>query len=440
MANELAAALQVANPLSVINVVLDSGTRPAAERFAAVQTMTAVHLALAAVLVIFSAWGLRRFSLAGGSIAAATQWQRRRTLRPPLKDRPLVWREMFANRSYSRLARVGRGLLAVLVVLAMLGAMWQFADCWTTNRGDRFVGFAMWMGTILESLGLLLAAAWASNSIAAEREKETWTTLVSTPLEAREIVFGKLAGSLYAARATFVPLALVWFLAAISEPRFIPAILLTLIGLLAAAAAGSMLGIFFSFWCASATRALGATLGSVFGAMTLGTCCIFPLGIFNPLYLLLFPGFATFLWIEAGGKARTGHVAAVDGRRHLRRHLAAGVGRARRRCMSAVGDLHRRLRSLRRTDRYADHGLGVNRHASLMSAAARFLAGDLQLRGLAGRRGRESASAPACWRVADGPWPIARRRLRHRATQAGTARLVSTETTLLATSTKPPST
>ncbi len=159
----------------------------------------------------------------------------------------------------------------------------------------------MWLGTILESLGLLLAAAWASNSIASEREKETWTTLVSTPLEAREIILGKLAGSLYAARLVVPPLLLVWGLAAVcAAARSFPRSSFTLLGTAAAALAGSMLGIFFSFWCASATRALGATLGCVFAAITLGTCCIFPLGIFNPLYLLLFPGFMTMFWIEAG--------------------------------------------------------------------------------------------------------------------------------------------
>jgi hypothetical protein len=210
---------------------------------------------------------------------------------------------MFAGRSYSRLARGGRLLLTVLVALAILGTLWQFIDAAVNGYLHQFTRFAMWLGTILEALGLLLAAAWASNSISSEREKETWTTLVSTPLEAREIVLGKLAGSLYAARLVLPPLALVWGLTAVAQPWFIPAIVFTLLGTAAAALAGSMLGIFFSFWCASATRALGATLGCVFAAVTLGTCCIFPLGIFNPLYLLLFPGFMTMIWIEAGQKA-----------------------------------------------------------------------------------------------------------------------------------------
>jgi hypothetical protein len=75
------------------------------------------------------------------------------------------------------------------------------------------------------------------------------------------------------------------------------------LGLAAAALAGSMLGIFFSFWCASATRALGATLGTIFAAVTLGTCCLFPLGIINPLYLLLFPGVMTMILIESPPQA-----------------------------------------------------------------------------------------------------------------------------------------
>jgi hypothetical protein len=48
---------------------------------------------------------------------------------------------------------------------------------------------------------------------------------------------------------------------------------------------------------------LGATLGCIFAAITLGTCCLFPLGIINPLYLLLFPGFVTMIWIESPPQA-----------------------------------------------------------------------------------------------------------------------------------------
>jgi hypothetical protein len=296
VATDVADILRNANPLSVAGTVLDLA-QPPHVRWSLLRLMIAVHLSLSAALLLFSAYGLRRFS-SGPAADNRRLTSRRRTLRPPLKDRPLVWREMFANRSYSRLARAGRGLLDLLVVLAMLGALWQFLDHWITGRRDRFAGFAMWLGTTLESVGLLLAAAWASNSVAGEREKETWTTLVSTPLEAREIIFGKLVGSLYAARSMLAPILFVWLLAGVSEPRMIPAIFFTLIGVVAAAGAGSMLGIFFSFRCANATRALGATLGCVFAAITLGSCCTFPLAIFNPLYLLLLPGFATMIVME----------------------------------------------------------------------------------------------------------------------------------------------
>ena len=148
-----------------------------------------------------------------------------------------------------------------------------------------------------------MAAAWAANTVAMEREKDTWITLISAPLEAREIVLGKLAGSFYAARLVLPPLMLVWALAAAAEPAFVPAIVFTLLGLGAAAFMLCMLGLFFSFWCANATRALGATLGTIFAATILGSCCIFPLGIFNPLYLLLLPGVITLIALESSSAA-----------------------------------------------------------------------------------------------------------------------------------------
>lgn len=296
---QISEAVQSVNPLSVLVLVLDTGSQPAAVR-SALSWMCGVHLAVSFMLVAICAWGLRRVALhTGAPFRPRAQTRRWSRLHVDLGSRPLIWKEMFASRNHSRLARVGRGFLGVVMALAMLGTLWQFIDCALRDRWSQFAGFAMFMATVLASISILLAAAWASNTIATERERETWVMLISTPLEAREILFGKLAGSLYAARLTLLPVGFVWLLAAVAEPRLIPSIPFTLVGLAAAAIGLSMLGMMFSFWCANATRALGATLACVFTATVLGTCCMMPLGVFNPLYLLLFPAVANQMLMEA---------------------------------------------------------------------------------------------------------------------------------------------
>ena len=54
----------------------------------------------------------------------------------------------------------------------------------------------------------------AAVSISSERERGTWDALLTSPLDGREIVRGKLWGSLYALRGLILAAFLAWALAA----------------------------------------------------------------------------------------------------------------------------------------------------------------------------------------------------------------------------------
>ena len=75
------------------------------------------------------------------------------------------------------------------------------------------------MGTMLGCWGLLLVASRAAGSIASEKERDCWTSLISTPLEPGEIVWAKIAGSVWSLRGLVMLLMLIWGLGVLLDPQ-----------------------------------------------------------------------------------------------------------------------------------------------------------------------------------------------------------------------------
>ena len=285
------------NPLWVLSAVFDSSPVAGLDRWSMVREMVAAHLAFGLVSLALCAFMLRRMRLEAGP--AAVRAGRRRSWRPKLGEYPLAWKEMFTGRRETRAARWGSTAMWLLGVLVVVGSVWQYADAVLNDRNRQFITYALWLSTLLESCALLFSAAWASNSIGAERERETWVMLISTPLTGRDIVAGKVLGSLYASRFLLVPLATLWILTAVADYRMLPAIPFTFGALVLLATSASLVGVFFSLWCQTSARALGATLGVGFVVTTFGTCCWCPFGLVSPIYLLAFPGVFNQLALSA---------------------------------------------------------------------------------------------------------------------------------------------
>jgi ABC-type transport system involved in multi-copper enzyme maturation permease subunit len=294
--------LQTANPFAVLSKMLanpsaaDSMLTSASSRWLALWTMMIVHAAIGAAALLFCWWGLRRL---GGERAVTEKSLRRRLHR---KRAPgayaIAWREMHAGRSHRGWAKAGRAVMVLLIVAAIAGSCWRFYLSAVT-AGEEFVWFQVGFATLLGFCAMTLIAAWAASSIGAEREAETWVTMMATPVSSREMLAGKIAGSIYAARPALVPLVVLWVLGGVDDPRSLAALPFTLAAMAVLSLAAATVGVGFSLWCASSTRALGMTLGSGLAIVLVSTCCTFPFIAINPVYLMAFPGAMNYAMWEA---------------------------------------------------------------------------------------------------------------------------------------------
>jgi hypothetical protein len=133
---------------------------------------------------------------------------RRRLLpRPGCGVRPVLWKEMHVARSRV-LTRLFLALVFPAVVLPLGWATWQFAV--PAFRELAAVGydparlmvarqeFNLFLRTTLVTIYMLSGIALAifcATSITSEKEQDTWTSLVATPLDALEIVGQKMIGA-----------------------------------------------------------------------------------------------------------------------------------------------------------------------------------------------------------------------------------------------------
>src|SRR5689334_22633935 len=77
---------------------------------------------------------------------------------------------------------------------------------------------------MIASLCILLVAGRSAGSVTAEREQDTWITLVSTPLSGREIVWAKFCAAVYSVRWWCYVIAAAWLLCVVITPKFIWAV------------------------------------------------------------------------------------------------------------------------------------------------------------------------------------------------------------------------
>jgi len=171
-----------------------------------------------------------RVDLAGsGSALAAMPQNRRRSLRVKLDElwpfrlltAPMIAKERRVrpgSRLTRNLRRVALGLY-LGISLVILGYHLPDAIMETMTYGlysplmsgrSPIVGICLtitFCSSILLAYGLMLDAA---GRLVMEKEQDTWTTLLSTPLEPHEILAGKAFGALWSCRWVLVHLGFVW--------------------------------------------------------------------------------------------------------------------------------------------------------------------------------------------------------------------------------------
>jgi ABC-type transport system involved in multi-copper enzyme maturation permease subunit len=117
---------------------------------------------------------------------------------------------------------------------------------------------------ILYVLMALMLAAAAATGFTMEREKDTWVSLISTPLDDWEIVTGKILGAFWRVRGLLVTLLMIWLIGMVSGAvhplGFLAVVVLSSLYTLFI----SLVGICFSLRCKSSVRSMTATIGVLF--------------------------------------------------------------------------------------------------------------------------------------------------------------------------------
>src|SRR5262249_2249524 len=114
---------------------------------------------------------------------------------------------------------------------------------------------------ILDIFYVLMVAGAAAESVAKERERETWMGLIATPLTGREILRAKLLGSIWNTRELAVLMLVLWivgFLAGAVHPL---GFLAALTELAASCWFLAALGLTASLWSRDRAQATGWVLG-----------------------------------------------------------------------------------------------------------------------------------------------------------------------------------
>ena len=243
----------------------------------------AAHVAAAALLAWWSKRRLRRYFARAGEVAnrAARRERRRSRWRPDIGRWPVVWKEVFATpgmvgRSWALRILAVLGFGAVLTPAAM-SLVAIFMPQWNSyqDKIETFVDVSFGTLSFLSSLGLLAAATHAACLFTGERERDTWTSLIGTTLEAREIVLGKLAGALTAMRWPVSIMGLLWLVVLVFDPAAVEVLMVTatIFGVLAVFAAA--LGLTCSFHVRTTTQAIVTTMAiALFLSGGYLMCCV----------------------------------------------------------------------------------------------------------------------------------------------------------------------
>ena len=203
-------------------------------------------------------------SLLGGDVKSKRG--RRNMWVPAVGERPMLWKELHIERA-GALGKAGTFLGILLIAWLALGSIglavgiaWYTYVAGDISAADGLrVMIGEWYGDTAGMLSVLVQAAVALRAavaIASERERNTWDGLLTSPLEGKDIVRGKLWGSLYGLRHLFGATILAWTIAMLCGGMrpldYIQNLLLTLIISCFSAA----IGVRISLEAGTATKAM----------------------------------------------------------------------------------------------------------------------------------------------------------------------------------------
>ncbi len=244
--------------------------------------MFALQVIYGAFFAAWATWRLRPvYRARQDSIGAATsRWKRLlerirsfRIIKPrPCGDDPIVWKELFFRRASLASKILGAIVLGPLIVYFIGFTIYMASDAWNEIYGTGATNgsmsgrsglhsFTQFFVLSFYSLAGLASAVAAAGSFTSERERDTWISLAATPLEPKDVVYGKMLGAAWSARW-------IWLLIALTLIPGMITFSLSWIGVFLALCEFCVyvwfivaLGTFLSLQSKTTSRAMGLTIG-----------------------------------------------------------------------------------------------------------------------------------------------------------------------------------
>lgn len=169
---------------------------------------------------------------------------------------PMRWKEWYFGERFKK-----RWLLLLVQLLVWGGFYTYFTFALTEDFSGTTLNIYMRIaGTLLLMFGLLRVAVRAAGSIGAERDRDTWVSLLATPLTEEEILEGKLVGSLKPLYWTLIGMSPAYLISVFAGGLSILAVPLLMLEIAIYAYFVAAFGVYQSLVRKSTTSALGTTL------------------------------------------------------------------------------------------------------------------------------------------------------------------------------------
>ncbi|MCI0376091.1 MAG: ABC transporter permease subunit [Gemmataceae bacterium] len=230
------------------------------------------HGILAALCVGWATLRLRHIALrqAYGRVLRAGA---RHKARPLVGELPMLWKEVSVEGGL-RVNWVASILLAVLMLLTLapgliMTAVYVFDYIVTGGRWNHSFPremniYVRIVGAAVACLLILGVSVRASTCIGTERDKQTFDSLLTSPLSSGAMLWAKFLGSLFSLRLAWLWLLMIWGMGVLTGGMHIFALPLVLLSWFVFASFFTMLGLWFSMTAKSTMRATVYTvLGTV---------------------------------------------------------------------------------------------------------------------------------------------------------------------------------
>jgi ABC-type transport system involved in multi-copper enzyme maturation permease subunit len=265
----------VLEPLSLVNPLSGATLGPMIieGRLGLAWVTIIIWAGLGVLGLVVAAWRLRPSCIGRLSAASRRETGGRGVYVPEVGERPMLWKELFIERA-NTLGRFGAVIGVFLVLYLGLGSVvlggavawfqWTRPD---STWGARLSALMSWLytGGAATTIGFLIEAIVglrAGVTIASERERNTWDALLTSPLDGRAIVNGKLWGSLYALKWLFLAVLVAWTTSVAVGAMGVREYVSGLVLVLTVSAFLAAIGVRLSLATATATRAMSLTIGA----------------------------------------------------------------------------------------------------------------------------------------------------------------------------------